>query len=152
MHIIISCTCWVTNHKCTQPCYFPLLYKLAAQKLKKIWDSSMRSSRQTITPSWLHVELRSLSTVVTSRVFALVFGKTLFGNKYIILWHWLFYIHFLYGMCVNLIPGHTYYEYPVWVLKPDMTPRCWRCDIILITSPLSSCCLLDYSHVGLAFP
>jgi hypothetical protein len=23
-----------TNHKCTQPCYFPLLYKLAVQKLK----------------------------------------------------------------------------------------------------------------------
>jgi hypothetical protein len=24
-------------------------------------------------------------------------------------------------MCVNLIPGHTYYEYSVWVLKPGMT-------------------------------
>jgi hypothetical protein len=23
-----------TNHKCTQPCYFPLLYKLVAQKVK----------------------------------------------------------------------------------------------------------------------
>jgi hypothetical protein len=23
-----------TNHKCTQPCYFPLLYKPAAQKEK----------------------------------------------------------------------------------------------------------------------
>jgi hypothetical protein len=27
----------------------------------------------------------------------------------------------MYGMCVNLIPGHTYYEYSVWVLKPGMT-------------------------------
>jgi hypothetical protein len=26
-------------------------------------------------------------------------------------------------MCVNLIPGHTYYEYAVWVLKPGMTQR-----------------------------
>jgi hypothetical protein len=24
-------------------------------------------------------------------------------------------------MCVNLILGHTYYEYSVWVLKPGMT-------------------------------
>jgi hypothetical protein len=24
-------------------------------------------------------------------------------------------------MCVNLIPGHTYYEYSVCVLKPSMT-------------------------------
>jgi hypothetical protein len=26
-------------HKCTQPCYFLLLYKPAAQKLKKIWST-----------------------------------------------------------------------------------------------------------------
>jgi hypothetical protein len=25
-----------TNHKCTQPCYFPLLLKLAAQKEKMV--------------------------------------------------------------------------------------------------------------------
>jgi hypothetical protein len=49
------------------------------------------------------------------------FCKTLFGNKYIILSHCLFCIHFLHGMCVNLIPKHTYYEYSVWVLKPGMT-------------------------------
>jgi hypothetical protein len=24
-------------------------------------------------------------------------------------------------MCVNLIPGHRYYEYSVWVLKLGMT-------------------------------
>jgi hypothetical protein len=24
-------------------------------------------------------------------------------------------------MCVNVIPGHTYYEYSVWVLKSGMT-------------------------------
>jgi hypothetical protein len=31
------------NYKCTQLCYFPLLYKPAAKKLKKIWDFSMSS-------------------------------------------------------------------------------------------------------------
>jgi hypothetical protein len=34
-----------TNHKCTQPCYFCLLLKPAAQKEKMDWNSSMRSSR-----------------------------------------------------------------------------------------------------------
>jgi hypothetical protein len=34
-----------TNHKCTQPCYFHLLYKTVAQKVKIDWNSSMRSPR-----------------------------------------------------------------------------------------------------------
>jgi hypothetical protein len=34
-----------TNHKCTQPCYFPLVLKPAAQKEKMHWNSLMRSSR-----------------------------------------------------------------------------------------------------------
>jgi hypothetical protein len=33
-----------TNHKCTQPCYFPLLLKPTAQKEKMDWNSLMRSS------------------------------------------------------------------------------------------------------------
>jgi hypothetical protein len=39
-----------TNHKCTQPCYFPLLLKPAAQKEKMDWNSSMRSSRLRVAP------------------------------------------------------------------------------------------------------
>jgi hypothetical protein len=39
-----------TNNKCTQPCYFLLLYKLAAHKLKEILYSLIRSSRRVITP------------------------------------------------------------------------------------------------------
>jgi hypothetical protein len=34
-----------TNHKCTQPCYFPLLLKPAAQNERMDWNSSTRSSR-----------------------------------------------------------------------------------------------------------
>jgi hypothetical protein len=74
----------------------------------------MRSSRRAITPGQLPVELWSLFTGVSLRVVDFVFCQTLFGNKYIILQHWLFCIHSLNGMCVNLIPGHTYYEYLVW--------------------------------------
>jgi hypothetical protein len=55
-----------TNHKCTQRCYFPMLLKPAAQKLKKIWDSSMRISRRAITPGRLPVELWSLFAAVSS--------------------------------------------------------------------------------------
>jgi hypothetical protein len=108
-----------TNHKCTQPCYFPLLLKPAAQK-KMDWNSSTRSSRRAIAPVWLPVELWCLFTAMLPRVFNLVFCKTLFGNKYIILRHWLFCIHFLYGMCANLIPGHTHYEYLVLSWKPGV--------------------------------
>jgi hypothetical protein len=34
-----------TNHKCTQPCYFSLLLKHAAQKERMDWNSSTTSSR-----------------------------------------------------------------------------------------------------------
>jgi hypothetical protein len=39
-----------TNHKCTQPCYFPLLLKRAAQKERMDWNSSTRSSRLRVAP------------------------------------------------------------------------------------------------------
>jgi hypothetical protein len=49
-----------TKHKCTQPCYFPLLLKPAAQKEKTDWNSSMRSSRLCVAPVVIPVELWSL--------------------------------------------------------------------------------------------
>jgi hypothetical protein len=39
-----------TNHKCTQPCYFPLLLKPAAEKERMDWNSSTRSSRLCVAP------------------------------------------------------------------------------------------------------
>jgi hypothetical protein len=57
---------------------FPMLLKSAAQKLKKIWDSLMRSSRPAIITGRLSVELWSLSAAISSRVFDLVLCKTLF--------------------------------------------------------------------------
>jgi hypothetical protein len=39
-----------TNHKYTQPCYFPLLLKPASQKERMDWNSLMRSSRLRVTP------------------------------------------------------------------------------------------------------
>jgi hypothetical protein len=50
-----------TNHKCTQPCYFPLLLKLSAQKERVDWNSSMRSSSLRVAPVVIPVVLWSLS-------------------------------------------------------------------------------------------
>jgi hypothetical protein len=115
LHIILFLHLLSTNHKCIQPWYFPLLYKPSAQKVKMVMENSLtRSSRLCAALVAVPVELWCLSTVMLLRVFNLVFCKMLFGNKYYILWHWLFCIHFLYSMCVNLILGHTYYENFVW--------------------------------------
>jgi hypothetical protein len=46
---------------CTQPGYFPLRLKLAAQKEKMDWNSSMRSSRLRVAPVSILVVLWSLS-------------------------------------------------------------------------------------------
>jgi hypothetical protein len=48
------------NHKCTQPCYFLLLLKPAAQKEKMDWNSSTRSSRLHAAPITVPMELWSL--------------------------------------------------------------------------------------------
>jgi hypothetical protein len=49
-----------SNHKCTQPYYFPLLLKPAAQKEKMDWNSSTRSSRLRVAPIAIPMELWSL--------------------------------------------------------------------------------------------
>jgi hypothetical protein len=50
-----------TNHKCTQPCYFPLLLKPFAQKERMDWNSSTRSSRLRVVLVVVPVVLWSLS-------------------------------------------------------------------------------------------
>jgi hypothetical protein len=61
LHIIYFLHLLSTNYKCTQPCYFPLLLKPAAQKEKMGWNSSTRSSRLRVTPVVVPVVLWSLS-------------------------------------------------------------------------------------------
>jgi hypothetical protein len=48
------------NHKCTQPCYFPLLLKPTAQKERMDWNSSTRGSRLLVAPVVIPVVLWSL--------------------------------------------------------------------------------------------
>jgi hypothetical protein len=60
LHIIYFQHLLSSNHKCTQPCYFPLLLKPAAQKEKMHWNSSTRSSRLHVAPVAIPVVLWSL--------------------------------------------------------------------------------------------
>jgi hypothetical protein len=66
-----------------------------------------------ITPDRLPVELWCLSTMMLSRVFDLVFCKTLFIINIVYCDIGYSVSIFLYGMCVNLIHDHTYYEHLV---------------------------------------
>jgi hypothetical protein len=53
-----------TNHKCTQPCYFPLLYKIPPQKVKMDWISSTISSRLGVAPIAVPVVLFDFARVM----------------------------------------------------------------------------------------
>jgi hypothetical protein len=49
-----------TSHKCTQPCYFPMLLKPTTQKERMDWNSSTRSSGLRVAPVVVPVVLWSL--------------------------------------------------------------------------------------------
>jgi hypothetical protein len=54
---ILVITLMSTNQKFTQPSYFPLLLKHAAQKEKMDWNSSRSSSRLRVAPIVVSVEI-----------------------------------------------------------------------------------------------
>jgi hypothetical protein len=60
LHIIYFLHLLSTNHKCTQPCYFSLLLKPAAQKENMDYNSLMRSSMLRVAPVAIPVGLWSL--------------------------------------------------------------------------------------------
>jgi hypothetical protein len=60
LHIILFLHLLGTTHKCTQPYYFSLLVKHAAQKEKMDWNSSVKSSRLRVALVVVPVELWSL--------------------------------------------------------------------------------------------
>jgi hypothetical protein len=97
-----------TNHKCTQPCYFPLLLKPAAQKEK------MRSFRLCVAPVAVPVEYGVFHYFVPLRV-VIVFRD----NTYVIIilysWHLVMCEHFWVVCVQQLILGHAYDEYLVLV-------------------------------------
>jgi hypothetical protein len=60
LHITLLLHLVSMNHKFTQPCYFPLLYKPAAYKVKMDCNSLMRSSMLCAAPVAIPVVLWSL--------------------------------------------------------------------------------------------
>jgi hypothetical protein len=82
--VIIPCislfptTCWVPTISVLN------LAKTIAQKLKKIWDSSIMSSRRAITPGRLPIELWSLSTAFIRECLIHSFVRHYWCNKYYI--------------------------------------------------------------------
>jgi hypothetical protein len=71
-----------TNHKCTQPCYFLLLLKSAAQKEKINWNSSTRSSGLRVAPVVVHVVLWSLSLFCSAESHHSLWRHYLCNNNY----------------------------------------------------------------------
>jgi hypothetical protein len=67
LHIVLFLHFLSTNHKCSQPCYFPLLLKRATQKVKMEWNSSMKSSRLAL-PQLFPYGLWSLPLFFFTRV------------------------------------------------------------------------------------
>jgi hypothetical protein len=60
LHIIYLLHLLSTNHNCTQPCYFPMLLKSAAQKEKMDRNSLTKSYRLHVAPVVIPVVLWSL--------------------------------------------------------------------------------------------
>jgi hypothetical protein len=94
----------LTNHKCTQPCYFPLLLKSVAQMKKMDWNSSTRSSRLRVAPVAIPMVLWSFCYFISLRVDIVL--------KYIIYVIIILYIHDIWlsvdtfgRMCGTIEPG-----------------------------------------------
>jgi hypothetical protein len=109
-----------TNHKCTHPCYFPCYSKPATQKLEKIWNSLMSSSRLALPELHFPVDYGASCYFAFMRVIYSFVRQYLSNNKYFIcdIWHVVItiFVH-VYG---NIVPGHTYDEYSILVSKSGM--------------------------------
>jgi hypothetical protein len=112
LHIIYFLHLLSTNHKCTQPCYFPLLLKPAAQEEKVDWNSSMRSSRLRVAPVAVPVVLWSLPLFRFAESRLSPQRHYLCNNCTLYYDIWLSMSTF--GcMCGTIDPSHAYDEYSV---------------------------------------
>jgi hypothetical protein len=101
-----------TNHKCTQPWYFSLLLKPAAQKERMDWNSSMRSSKLRVVLVVIPVVLWTLPLFRSAESRHSLLRDYICNN-------YTFFVTFGYlwkllAICVQqLILGHAYDEYLV---------------------------------------
>jgi hypothetical protein len=93
LHITYFLHLLSTNHKCTQPCYFPLLLRHAAQKEKMDWNSSTRGSRLRVAPITVLVVYGVFCFSFSLRV-VLIFRDLIYVIIILYLWHLVICEHF----------------------------------------------------------
>jgi hypothetical protein len=107
-----------TNHKCTQPCYFPLLLKPTAQKERMDWNSSTRCSRLRVAPVVVPVVLWSLPLRVV-----IFFGDTIYVIIILYSWHFVICEHFWSYVLNNwswvMHTMSTWFWHKNWVWQPQ---------------------------------
>jgi hypothetical protein len=121
LHIILFLHLLSINHKCIQPCYFPMLYKPTTQKVKMVMKNSlMRSSRLCAAPVAVPMELWSLPLFCFAREPLSLWRHYLY-NKYTLFmtfgYLWTLYVN----VCGINDLGHTCDEYLVLLAKSGMT-------------------------------
>jgi hypothetical protein len=82
-----------TNHKCTEPCYFPLLLKPAAQTERMDWNFLTRSSRLCVASVVIPVVLWSF-LLFCSAESLIVFRDTSYVIIILYSWHLIICEHF----------------------------------------------------------
>jgi hypothetical protein len=142
LHIILFLHLLSTNHKCTQPCYFPLLYEPAAQKVKMNWNSSMRSSRLCAAPVDVPVVFESSAVSFHKRVI-LVFREIIYVINILYPWHLVISEHF-WSVCVEqLILG--IYMMSTWFCLQNRVWHSWTRGPRLLAS---HCCSSPPGHLN----
>jgi hypothetical protein len=120
LHIICFLHLLSTNHNCTQPCYFSLLLKPAAQKEKMDWNFLTSSARLCVPQFSFLWSYGVIRCSVSLRV-VIVFRDIIYVIIILYSWHLIIREHF-WSVCVEqLILGHTYDEYLVLAKIPGMT-------------------------------
>jgi hypothetical protein len=113
LHVIYFLHLLSIHHKCTQPCYFPLLLKPAVQKEVMDWNSSTRSSRLRVAPGCPFLWCDGVFRCSVPLRVVLVNKDNI--SVLIILYIMTFgFLRTLLAVCVeHLILGHAYDEYSV---------------------------------------
>jgi hypothetical protein len=123
LHIILFLHLLSINHKCTQPCYFPLLYKPIAQKVKMDWNFLMRSSRLAL-PRLISCGLWSLPLFCLVRV-VLVLRDIIYVIIILYLWHLAICEHFI-SVCVWNTWSWTHMRWVLDVVRKIRYDRLWH--------------------------
>jgi hypothetical protein len=83
LHVILFLHLLSTNHKCTQPCYFPLLLKPTAQKI--LMENSLTRSSRLVLPRLLSCGVWSFPLICFVTVVIVFNGQYLCNKLHLIM-------------------------------------------------------------------